>query len=150
VNVEGGTTPDGTYADGYTSYAGLDIAAGDPAWQRFVTYQVDKIVHDGEYDGVFLDTDANPAAKWTGSSGAEYMLENANLYRHGGAGWSWTPLGQAAFARNDTVVEAAIPISSLDLSPGRRLRIGFLKNNSTTERLPAATGTFPTITLPGS
>jgi hypothetical protein len=103
----------------------------------------------------FLDTDANPAtgfaaAGWTGSSGAEYMLENANLYRHGGSGWSWTPLGQVAFARNDTVVEAAIPISSLGLSPGRRLRIGFLKNNSATERLPAATGTFPTITLPGS
>jgi hypothetical protein len=100
----------------------------------------------------FLDTDVNPAtgfaaAGWSSPSGADYMLENANLYRHGGSGWSWTPRGQVAFARNSTVVEAAIPIADLGLSPGQRLRIGFIKNNSAADRLPPASGTLPTVTL---
>ncbi|MFB4276755.1 hypothetical protein ACBJ59_15790 [Nonomuraea sp. MTCD27] len=54
------------------TYGGGYINGGDPAWQRFVTYQVDKIVHDGEYDGVFLDTvdtpdpvgGAGPSVSW--------------------------------------------------------------------------------------
>ena len=96
----------------------------------------------------FLDTDDNPAtgyaaAGWTNPSGAEFMLENANLYRHGGSGWSWTPRGQATFARNDSVVEAAVPLSGLGLSPGQRIRIGFVRNNSATARLPQTSGTLP-------
>jgi hypothetical protein len=52
-----------------------------------------------------------------------------------------------SFARNATVVEAAIPIADLGLSPGQRLRLGFIKNNSAADRLPTASGTLPTVTL---
>jgi hypothetical protein len=99
----------------------------------------------------FLNTDNNTgtgynAAGWTNPSGGDYMLENANLYDHGGSGWSWTPLGAMTFVRNDTVIEAAVPLASVGLAPGAQFRLGYIKNN-TTDRLPAATGTFPTVTL---
>ncbi|GIG00452.1 fibronectin type III domain-containing protein [Catellatospora citrea] len=100
----------------------------------------------------FLNTDNNPATGynatgWSNPSGADYMLENGNLYRHAGGGWAWTSLGAVTFVRNDTAVEAAIPLSTLGLSPGGQLRAGYLKNNSATDRLPAASGTFPVVTL---
>ncbi|WP_155373675.1 fibronectin type III domain-containing protein [Catellatospora vulcania] len=100
----------------------------------------------------FLNTDNNPATGynatgWSNPSGADYMLENGNLYRHAGGGWAWTSLGAVTFVRNDTAVEAAIPLSTLSLSPGAQLRAGYLKNSSATDRLPAASGTFPVVTL---
>jgi hypothetical protein len=69
----GGYWRDGDGAiDVNRTYGGGYINGGDPAWQRFVTYQVDKIVHDGDYDGVFLDTvdtpdpvgGAGPSVSW--------------------------------------------------------------------------------------
>ncbi len=99
-----------------------------------------------------LDTDGNPAtgyaaSGWTNPSGSDHMLENANLYRHNGGGWSWTPLGAMSFARTDTTVEAAVPLASLGLTPGRRIRLGYLKNNLATERLPATPNPFPVATV---
>src|SRR5688572_2727012 len=41
-------------------FGGGYINAGDPAWQKFVLFQVDKLVHDAGFDGVFLDTVDTP------------------------------------------------------------------------------------------
>src|SRR5690554_5569644 len=41
-------------------YGGGYVNAGDPAWQKFVLYQVEKLVHDCGFDGVFLDTVDTP------------------------------------------------------------------------------------------
>jgi Domain of unknown function (DUF4832)/Domain of unknown function (DUF4874) len=39
----------------------------------------------------YIDTDRNAATGYAqGGAGADYLLENANLYRHNGSGWSWT------------------------------------------------------------
>ncbi len=54
------------------TYGGGYINAGDPAWKKFVTFQIDKLVHDIGFDGVFLDTydtpdpvgGAGPAISW--------------------------------------------------------------------------------------
>jgi hypothetical protein len=62
---------DGTI-DANKYYGGGYINAGDPAWQKFVTFQVDKLVHDIGFDGVFLDTvdtpdpvgGAGPSVSW--------------------------------------------------------------------------------------
>ncbi|MFC0527740.1 DUF4832 domain-containing protein [Phytohabitans kaempferiae] len=46
---------------------------GGPAWLR-----------------VYVDTDRNPATGFaTAGVGADYLLENGTLYRHGGGGWAW-------------------------------------------------------------
>lgn len=42
------------------TYGGGYINAGDPAWKKFVTFQIDKLVHDIGFDGVFLDTYDTP------------------------------------------------------------------------------------------
>jgi len=41
-------------------FGGGYINAGDPAWQKFVLFQVEKLVHDIGFDGVFLDTVDTP------------------------------------------------------------------------------------------
>ncbi|MFC7244118.1 fibronectin type III domain-containing protein [Catellatospora aurea] len=172
----GGTTnsPNGTFttaaSGGSYPVITVDGSAGDwgsvaPAMTGSTTVQSVSVANNATnlylltrgtglnvFGQFFLNTDNNTgtgynATGWSNPSGADYMLENGNLYRHAGGGWAWTSLGAVTFVRNDTVVEAAIPLSTLGLSPGAQLRSGYLKNNSTTDRLPAASGTFPVVTL---
>ena len=43
------------------------------------------------YKHVYIDTDTNASTGYAyGGIGADYMIENNQLYRHSGAGWSWT------------------------------------------------------------
>lgn len=42
------------------TYGGGYINAGDPAWRKFIEFQIDKLVHDCGFDGVFLDTYDTP------------------------------------------------------------------------------------------
>ncbi|RJE87540.1 hypothetical protein D3P07_14540 [Paenibacillus sp. 1011MAR3C5] len=99
----------------------------------------------------FINADQNAstgfqAAGW-GASGAEFLLEGNFLYRHLGSGWSWTQQAIVPHSRNDAVIEASIPLSSLNLSTGATIQIGFIKNNSATDRLPGANGALPAFTL---
>jgi hypothetical protein len=68
-------------------------AANDATW---VYYQF-------QYDGapafarVYLDTDRRLGTGFAGGGvGADYLLENGILYRHGGGGWNWDPVGPVA------------------------------------------------------
>lgn len=100
----------------------------------------------------YLNTDNNPgtgyaATGWSHPSGADFLLENNNLYVHTGGGWSWSLVGQVDFARNSTTVETATPLTTLGLQPGDQLTLGYLKNNSPTDRLPSPNDPFPVATL---
>ncbi|MCM3749887.1 fibronectin type III domain-containing protein [Paenibacillus pasadenensis] len=106
----------------------------------------------------FLDTDNNRltgynAAGWTTSgaeSGAEYMLENNILYYNFAPGWSWTrvyTLSASEFQRNNSVVELSVPLSSMSLTTGSTIRIGYISNDSATNRLPAGAASLPSYTL---
>jgi hypothetical protein len=45
---------------------------------------------------IFIDEDADPGTGFPiGGVGAGFMIENGRLYRHDGAGWSWTRTGTA-------------------------------------------------------
>ena len=72
------------------------------------------------------------------ANGCEYLLENNLLHRYTGTGsnWSWSLVGSMTFAKNNTVIEAAIPFSSMQLAAGRTIRLGFLLNNSAYAMLP--------------
>ena len=68
-------------------------AANDPAW---VYYQF-------QYDGapsfvrVYIDTDRRLDTGFAGVGiGADFLIENGVLYRHGGGGWNWTVVGPVA------------------------------------------------------
>ncbi len=102
----------------------------------------------------YLDTDNNistgyNASGW-GANGSDYMIENDILYRHNGSGWSWTQvaaLSSSQFVRQNTVIEAGVPISLMNVTAGSLIRLGFIKNNSSTDRLPAAGEVFCSQTL---
>ena len=59
---------------------------------------------------IFIDTD-NDATTGFGRAGAEYMLENDNLWRYTGSGgsWSWELVGTGQAAISGGFVEIAIP-----------------------------------------
>lgn len=104
----------------------------------------------------WLNTDNNTstgyqASGWS-STGVEWMLENNNLLRHTGTGssWSWDPpiaLSSAQFYRSSSVIEAAIPLSTLSLSSGSTIRAGYIDGGSATSRVPAASQSLPAYTL---
>lgn len=82
------------------------------------------------YKHVFIDTDTDPSTGYAvGGIGAEYMIENAALYRHGqGRGWSWTRVASVVAAGGNagdwswTVPRAALGEAA---SAGRRADVVF-------------------------
>ncbi|MET0234599.1 MAG: DUF4832 domain-containing protein [Kibdelosporangium sp.] len=55
-----------------------------------VTYQF-SYTGSPSFARTYIDTDRNAATGYAqGGTGADYLLENANLYRHNASGWSWT------------------------------------------------------------
>jgi hypothetical protein len=65
---------------------------------------------------LYLDTDANPTSGfgyW--STGADYMVQGANVYRYTGTGadWSWAWVGGVDYVTNGGTLEASFPKSFL-------------------------------------
>ncbi|SDT24995.1 protein of unknown function [Paenibacillaceae bacterium GAS479] len=95
------------------------------------------------------------ASGW-GATGIEWLLENSGLYNYTGTGsnWSWpaTPvlsLSTSQFFRSASIIEVAIPLSTLQISAGNTIGLGYIDNNSATNRLPAASQTLPAYVLTG-
>ncbi|MFB4277724.1 DUF4832 domain-containing protein [Nonomuraea sp. MTCD27] len=62
------------------------------------------------YARTYIDTDRNPATGFAqGGVGADYLLENASLYRHNGGGWSWTLVGAATYSASGGTARWTIP-----------------------------------------
>lgn len=106
----------------------------------------------------FIDADNNAATGYSASgwaaNGADYLIENNVVYQHTGTGWSWTAVRTLAtsgsgieFAKNATVVELKVPLSTLGLSTSSTVKIGYIKNDSATDRLPASGGALPSYSL---
>jgi lysophospholipase L1-like esterase len=74
--------------------------SGTPSWVR-----------------VFLDTDRNAATGYGfGGIGANYLLENGNLYRYtgtGGANWGWTAVKQVGYSSANGVANVTIARADL-------------------------------------
>jgi len=102
----------------------------------------------------FVDADHNPATGFNvggwGTNGADYLIENAIVYKNEGGGWSWTQVGvlqSTEYAKNNTVVELSVPLSLLGLTSGSTIDVGYIVNDSATDRLPAASAALPSYTL---
>lgn len=102
----------------------------------------------------YIDTDNDKSTGYNptgwGQSGADYLLENNYLWKYNGTNnsWSWTNAKIiSAYSKNDSVVEAAIPLSELGISTNSTIGVGYLKNDSLTERLPLNGQDLPTVTL---
>jgi len=104
----------------------------------------------------YLNTDNNTSTGYnpTGwaASGIDALLENQSLYAYSGTnnGWQWSlasTLSASQFVRNDTVIELSIPLSSLGLTSGKTIRIGYICNDSAANLLPANGGAPFSYTL---
>ncbi|MFC5823747.1 DUF4832 domain-containing protein [Nonomuraea insulae] len=78
-----------------------------------VTYQ---FAYTGSpaYARAYVDTDRNPATGFAQDGvGADFLLENASLYRHNGGGWSWTLVGAVTYSATGGTAKWTVSRSSL-------------------------------------
>lgn len=102
----------------------------------------------------YINTDNNVATGYHAfgwnSAGADYLIENASVYRFTGANntaWSWTPAGSGTFTKTNTTIDVSVPLSQLKLAAGKTIRLGLVLDNSTTNRIPAQNADVPAVTL---
>ena len=102
----------------------------------------------------FIDADHNTATGFNvggwSTNGADYLIENAIVYKNEGGGWSWNQVGvlqTTDYVKNDTVVELSIPLSMLGLTTSSTIDVGYIVNDSATDVIPAAGGTLPSYAL---
>ncbi len=107
------------------------------------------------YTQVFINSDNNTntgyhSPSWS-SSGADYMIENNELYKSTGnnAGWNWSYQGTAGilYAKNSNVVE--ISIEKTKINPSSTISISASDLNSSwnnTSNIPSSGG-LPSFTL---
>ncbi|MFD1954132.1 DUF1565 domain-containing protein [Paenibacillus thailandensis] len=91
----------------------------------------------------YLNTDNNAKSGFQLSlwkqTGADYLVENGRLYRYEGSGsdWKWASADAAVlYAATETAAEASIPLSALG-GAGTNIRVGYVWNDSATDKLPA-------------
>jgi len=103
----------------------VDIYITDDGAYIYFKYNVVGTMNESSnYYEAFLDTDRSnatgyrgPSGTWT--SGADYMVENNDLYEYngtGGSNWSWVSSGAPNFARalgNNNTVEMRIPRATI-------------------------------------
>ncbi|MEV0613974.1 DUF4832 domain-containing protein [Nonomuraea sp. NPDC050404] len=62
----------------------------------------------------YVDTDRNPATGFAqGGVGADFLLENASLYRHNGGGWNWTPVRSVTHSATGGTATWTLPRADL-------------------------------------
>ncbi|MFI5843095.1 DUF4832 domain-containing protein [Catenuloplanes sp. NPDC051500] len=67
-----------------------------------------------DFARAYIDTDRNAGTGFAqGGAGAEFMLENATLYQHGGSGWSWTPVTTVTHTHADGVATWTLPRAAI-------------------------------------
>lgn len=67
------------------------------------------------YKHVYIDTDTNAATGYAYAGiGADYMIENNQLYRHAGGGWNWTPIASIPATGGTTGIKSwTVPRATL-------------------------------------
>ena len=68
------------------------------------------------YYHVFIDTDRSAATGYTiAGLGANYMIENGNLYRStaNGSGWNWASAGTVTYTNSGGVATFTVPLTSI-------------------------------------
>lgn len=103
---------------------------------------------------IFIDTDNNSSTGFQDtrftSSGANYMIENSNLYQSTGTGWAWTGVtATIVSSKNATATELSINRSALG-TLASTIRVAFLDLNASyvlQSQLPATGNAYASYTL---
>lgn len=78
----------------------------------------------------YIDADNNSATGFTTAGvGAEYLIENGNLYRNTGAGWSWAFVAVVTFETVNNERVWTIPLSLMDNSVAVGDKVVFAASN---------------------
>jgi hypothetical protein len=93
---------------------------------------------------VFIDSDNDASTGFVDygwlTSGADYMIENGNLYSYAGDGWSWTLVDAITAYHNEDLTELEIPLSYLNSLSGT-VNFGYKDMNDwTVEAVVPASG----------
>ncbi|GEM_PF-5547037 len=89
----------------------------------------------GAYSGsyfyeIFLDTDQNSGTGYSISGiGADYFIENSNLYQHAGGGWNWNWVKAVTMNTNGTDREWGVALSDIGESIGSNSTLVFVASN---------------------
>ncbi|OAB47259.1 right-handed parallel beta-helix repeat-containing protein [Paenibacillus antarcticus] len=97
---------------------------------------------------IYINTDNKTntgfVASYWKTSGADYLLENGVLYRYigtGGSNWKWTQVasykGATNYITTNTLVKVLIPLADLGIKQSNPIKIGFVWNDSNSNKLPA-------------
>lgn len=139
--------------DDWDSYSVLSTGKADATQLKatieqsnlFVFVQGKNLLKKNQF---FINSDNNSntgfRASYWNSSGADYLLENGSLYRYsgkGGSDWSWSLVKDKNtdnYANADTIIELAIPLADLETSKNTSIKIGFIGNDSSKNKLPAS------------
>ncbi|MZQ82620.1 DUF1565 domain-containing protein [Paenibacillus sp. 5J-6] len=102
----------------------------------------------------YFNTDENVSTgfqnpNWS-ASGADYLLENGTLYRYSGTDgitWSWTKVANykdtKAYIAINGILEVAIPLSNLAAVNSETIQVGYMLNDSKTDKLPLSGSLIP-------
>jgi hypothetical protein len=117
----------------------INFWAANDTTNLYLSYQVEGNITSGFFYHVFIDTDASKNTgyiyKDSASIGAEFMVENDNLWKYtgsGGSNWSWSPVSGFTKANNGGRTEMSIPLKALFTSASNKeIRLIFQSNSST-------------------
>jgi hypothetical protein len=127
------------------------VPCSSPLFDSVTTNDGTNVYYKMSYSGswtlfhVFIDADQNASTGYaTGGIGADYFLENGNLYQHtGGTGsWTWNNLG-AVTAYNNTGSTVNWTVSRASLGGGGAANLFYhLQNGGTSAQLPVYTDVY--------
>ena len=86
----------------------------------------------------YIDVDNNATTGYkVGEVGSEFLIENNVLYKYSGTngGWKWTKVASISISKNGSVIEVAIPITSINIARGSTISVYFLCNDNRAESL---------------
>ena len=109
------------------------------------------------YPHILIDADRDTTTGYRNGlwavNGSEKMVENQYLYSHSGTGndWAWQIPGitLTQYVKTDNVIEMAIPLADLGVTPGDTIRIGYMGDFSVYKIIPTYSGTMPDVVTGG-
>ncbi|MBF4694196.1 right-handed parallel beta-helix repeat-containing protein [Fusibacter ferrireducens] len=99
-------------------------------------YLIYEPIHSDGIISIYLDTDHSASTgyktyRWQ-NAGVDYLIENNILYKYIGNGsdWAFQRIMHTEYAFGDSASEYKVPLSSMDIASGNRIRIGIISKTN--------------------
>lgn len=143
--------------DDWIGYSKLASGAGTidgiyATWDAAKLYIMVKGTGMNVTSDFYIDSDSDAATGFRSGNwsnyGADYLIENSQLYQYTGTGnnWSWKNIGTATVIKNDGMIEVSVGLAQLSLSEPDAMIVGYQKNFS--EYVPVSGGAMAMVEKP--